>query len=128
MSYAIKNLADVEDSAVKFGFSETQESRFPRTDLGAETIGMAYHLVKPGRRQAFGHRHENAEEIYVVIGGSGRVRLDDEVRDLEPLDAIRVAPEVARAFEGGADGLRLLAFGPRHEGDGEILKDFWPED
>ncbi len=128
MSYAITNLAGVEDVAAKHGYSETQESRFPRTDLGAETIGMAYHLVKPGRRQAFGHRHENAEEIYVVLEGSGRVKLDDEIRDLRPLDALRVAPGVARAFEGGEDGLRLLAFGPRHEGDGEILKDFWPED
>ena len=124
--FTIKNLRDVEDSAVKFGFSETQEARFPRADLDAETIGLAFHIVKPGRRQAFAHRHEEAEEIYVILGGSGRIKLDDEIVDVSELDAIRVAPRVARAFEAGHDGLRLLAFGPRHERDGEILQDdFW---
>lgn len=127
MSFTIKNLREVEDSAVKFGFSETQESRFPAADLEAQDTGLAYHVVKPGRRQAFGHRHEQAEEVYVVIGGSGRVKLGDEIRELRHLDALRVAPDVPRAFEGGPEGLQLLAFGPRHQGDGEILQDFWPD-
>src|SRR4051795_13371814 len=120
MHYAIKNLRDVKDIAPDHGFSETQEAHFATGELGAEDTGLAYHVVKPGRRQAFAHRHENAEEIYVVVGGSGRVKLDDEVRDIAPMDAIRVAPAVARAFEAGDDGLELLAFGPRHHGDGEI--------
>ena len=55
--YAIKNLREVEDMAVKHGHSEMQEARFPRTELGAETTGLAYHVVRPGRRQAFAHRH-----------------------------------------------------------------------
>ena len=126
--YTIENLRDVEDSAVKFGFSETQESRFAQGALDAESTGLAYHRVKPGKRQAFGHRHQNAEEVYVVLAGSGRVKLDDDVRDLEQLDALRVAPDVARSFEGGPDGLEILAFGPHHKGDGEILQDFWPND
>jgi mannose-6-phosphate isomerase-like protein (cupin superfamily) len=125
-TYSIKNLREVEDSAPKFGFSEMQEARFPREDLGCETVGFAFHRVKPGKRQGFAHRHENAEEVYVVLSGAGRVKLDDEVRDIAVLDAIRVAPAVARAFEAGDDGLEILAFGPRHEGDGEILRDdFW---
>ena len=127
-TYSIKNLREVEDSAPKFGFSEMQEARFPREDLGCETVGFAFHRVKPGKRQGFAHRHENAEEVYVVLSGAGRIKLDDEVRDIAALDAIRVAPAVARAFEAGDDGLELLAFGPRHEGDGEILRDdFWGE-
>src|SRR2546421_4498390 len=69
MSYTIKNLRDVEDAAQKFGFSEVQESRFARDDLDSETIGLAFHVVRPGKRQAFAHRHEQAEEIYVVLGG-----------------------------------------------------------
>ena len=126
MSYAIKNLDEVKDSAPEFGFSETQEARFARGDLGCETIGFAFHRVKPGKRQGFAHRHENAEEVYVVLSGAGRVKLDDDVRDIAALDAIRVAPAVARAFEAGDDGLELLAFGPRHEGDGELIRDdFW---
>ena len=127
MSYTIKNLREVEDSAQKYGYGEMQESRFPAGDLQAERTGLAYHRVKPGRRQPFSHRHEEAEEVYVVIAGSGRIKLDDEVVDVRPLDAIRVAPSVQRAFEAGGDGLDVLAFGPRHKGDGEIFQDdgFW---
>jgi mannose-6-phosphate isomerase-like protein (cupin superfamily) len=126
MDYAIKNLHTVEDLAPRFGFDAVQEARFPREDLGAKTIGLAFHMVKPDRRQAFAHRHRQAEEIYVVLAGSGRVKLDEEVVDVAPMDAIRVAPPVLRAFEAGPEGLQLLVFGPRHAGDGEIIKkDFW---
>jgi len=126
MDYTIENLRRIDDQAPKFGFSEVQEARFAREQLGAETIGLAYHVVKPGKRQAFAHRHDQAEEIYVVLAGSGRVKLDDDVREIAPMDAIRVAPKVARAFEAGPDGLELLVFGPRHAGDVEIVRDdFW---
>lgn len=126
MSYTIKNLRQVEDSAVKFGYSETQEARFARRDLEAEATGLSYHVVKPGKRQGFGHRHNEAEEIYVVLSGGGRVKLDDEVVDVEAYDAIRVAPQVGRAFEAGDEGLELLALGAHHGDDrGDLLQDFW---
>jgi mannose-6-phosphate isomerase-like protein (cupin superfamily) len=86
---------------------------------------MNYLIVKPGRREAFAHRHRQAEEIYVVLGGSGRVKLGDEIVDLIPLDAVRVEPGTARTFEGGPEGLEVLIFGPRVEGDGEIVSGFW---
>jgi mannose-6-phosphate isomerase-like protein (cupin superfamily) len=126
VSYSITNLRDVEDVAPRFGFDVVQEARFPRRALEAETTGLAYHVIKPGQRgQA--HRHEQAEEIYVVLSGNGRAVLDGELVELRPMDALRVAPTVARAFEAGPDGLELLVFGPHHEGDGEILKaDPWP--
>jgi mannose-6-phosphate isomerase-like protein (cupin superfamily) len=126
MGYTLKNLQDVEDSAPKFGFEAVQEARFAHAALDAEDTGLSFHRVKPGQRQGFAHRHENAEEVYVIIGGSGRMKLDDEVVDVKRLDAIRVAPPVVRAFEAGDEGLEVLAFGPRHEGDGEILEgEFW---
>lgn len=126
MSYTIKNLREVEDVAPRFGFDAVQESRFAWRDLNAERTGLALQRVKPGARQGFAHRHEQAEEIYVVISGSGRVKLDDEVRDIGVMDAVRVSPSVTRAFEAGPEGLEFLVFGPHHEGDGEILKgDFW---
>jgi uncharacterized cupin superfamily protein len=124
-SYTHINLEAVEDSAAGHGFGETGEARFPAEQLGARRTGLSHHRLRPGRRQSFGHRHEEAEEVYVVIAGSGRVKLDDEVRELVALDAVRVAPPVARCFEAGDDGLELLAVGARHPGDGEILPGWW---
>lgn len=126
MSYTIKNLRKTEDKAPDFGLSEIQEAHFPATELGAEATGFAFHVIHPGRRQGFAHRHEQAEEIYVVLAGTGKIKLDEETVEVEPLDAIRVAPKVTRAFEAGPEGLELIAFGPRHAGDGEIIREgFW---
>ena len=121
-----KNLLEVEDAAEKFGFSETHESRFAFGPLEAEQTGFALHQIKPGKRQPFGHHHEEAEEVYVVVGGSGRAKLGDEVIDVKRLDAVRVSPGVMRAFEAGDEGLEILAFGPRRSDDrGEIVPGWW---
>jgi mannose-6-phosphate isomerase-like protein (cupin superfamily) len=127
MSHTKKNLREVEDMAPKFGFEAVQEARFAWRDLDAQRTGLALMRVKPGQRQAFAHRHDEAEEIYVVLDGSGRIKLDDEVIDVAPLDAVRIAPGVVRGVEGGPDGIEYLAFGPHHEGDGELVKgeEFW---
>ena len=126
--YTLKKLTDVEDSAVKFGFSERQEAHFAKDDLEATETGVSFHRVKAGQRQAFGHKHDDAEEVYVVVAGSGRIKLDDEIVGLARLDAIRVAPTVIRAFEAGPDAdLELLAFGPRHDGDGEVIQGWWTD-
>lgn len=127
VGYSKVHLRDVEDMAVEHGFSKTQEARFPRADLGAEKTGIAYLVIKPGQREAFAHRHGEAEEIYVVLEGSGRVKLNEELVGLAPLDAVRVSPGVARAFEADQDGLEVLVFGPHVEGDGELIHDFWDE-
>ncbi|HZO98430.1 MAG TPA: cupin domain-containing protein [Gaiellaceae bacterium] len=127
MSYAKKNLREVEDSAAGFGLSASQEARFPRGALGAEQTGFNFLTVKPSRREAFAHRHRTAEEIYVVLSGSGRVKLDDELVELGPLDAIRVGPGVGRCFEAGPDGLEVLIFGPHVEGDSETIESFWSD-
>ena len=125
MSYAKVNLREVEDQAAKHGLSDRQEARFPRTDLGAEQTGANYLIIKPNQREAFAHRHREAEEMYVVLDGSGRVKLDDDMVELAPLDAVRVSPGVARSFEAGPNGLSVIIFGPRVEGDGELVDDFW---
>ena len=125
MTHTKKNLREVEDSAVRYGLSDTQEARFARRDLAAEQAGVTYLIIKPGRREAFAHRHREAEEVYVVLAGSGRVKLDNELVDLIKLDAVRVAPGTTRQFEAGADGLDLLIFGPHVEGDVEQVSDFW---
>src|SRR5918997_1046998 len=103
--YTHKNIADVADSAKAFGFGETHESRFATADLAAEQTGVSHHTFKRGRRQPFGHRHDGAEEIYFVVSGSGRMKLDDDVIELKALDAVRVSPGVMRAFEAAGEGL-----------------------
>jgi uncharacterized cupin superfamily protein len=119
------NLDDVEDVAPRHGFGERWEAHGARSALGAEQTGVMHFRLRPGKRSPFAHRHSNAEEIYVILSGTGLVKLDDEFFDVEPRDAIRVAPDVARAFEAGPDGLEFLAFGPHHEGDGEAVEDPW---
>ena len=125
--FTLKNLAEVNDSATKFGYAEVQEARFAKDELEAEQTGVSYQRLKPGKRQAFAHRHERAEEVYVVLRGSGQAKLDDQLVELRTLDAIRVAPGVTRAFQAGRDGLELLAFGPRHDGDGDVLPGWWKD-
>lgn len=125
LPFTHKKLTDVKDSAPEFGMEEIQEARFAKSDLDAERTGVSHHRLKPGKRTPFGHKHEQAEEIYVVIAGSGRMKLDDEIIEVETLDAIRVSPEVVRAFEAGGNGLEVLAMGARHDGDGEVIQGWW---
>jgi mannose-6-phosphate isomerase-like protein (cupin superfamily) len=125
--YTQIKLTDVDDSAAKFGYDELMEVRFATKDLQAADAGVSHHRVKPGKRQGFGHKHDDAEEIYVVIAGSGRAKLDDEIIELERLDAVRVAPSVTRQFEAGDEGLEMIALGARHDGDGEIIPGWWSD-
>jgi mannose-6-phosphate isomerase-like protein (cupin superfamily) len=119
------NLDEVEDAAPGNGFGERWEARVAREDLGAERTGLTHFRLRPGRRSPFNHRHREAEEVYVVLSGAGVVKLGEELRPVRALDAIRIAPEIPRAFEAGPDGLELIAFGPHFEADGEPVEDDW---
>ena len=99
--------------------------RFAQGALDAEQTGLTHHRLAPGCRQGIGHRHDSAEEVYVVLAGAGRVKLDDEVVAIAAGDAVRVAPPVMRSFEAGPDGLELLAVGAHHEADGEVVPGWW---
>lgn len=129
--FTIVNLHELEDMAPRFGLDEIHEARFATQPLDCEQTGLAYYRIKPGRRQPFSHRHRHQEEIYVVIGGGGRVKLDDELRELAPGDAVRVAAETRRCFEAGSDGLEMVAFGARiasgGESDAELVSDHWTD-
>jgi mannose-6-phosphate isomerase-like protein (cupin superfamily) len=126
--YTIKNLMEIEDSAAGRGVDV--EARFAREQLASDHLGVSMFRYGPNYRAPIGHRHREQEEAYVVVAGSGRMKLDDEVIELRQWDVVRVAPTVPRAFEGGPDGLQLIAIGnDRPEGgDGEMLQDFWPAD
>jgi mannose-6-phosphate isomerase-like protein (cupin superfamily) len=125
--YTHMKLDDVKDSAQEFGMGEVQEARFAKDELDAAKTGVSHHRLKPGKRQPFGHKHEDAEEVYVIISGSGRFKLDDDIVEVETLDAIRVSPEVVRAWEAGPDGMEVLAMGARHDGDGEVIQNWWTD-
>jgi mannose-6-phosphate isomerase-like protein (cupin superfamily) len=123
--HTLINLAEVEDVAPANGFGDRWEARVARVPLDAEQTGVTHFHLRPGRRSPFAHRHRRAEEIYVILAGNGQVKLDDELIEVSKLDAIRVAPDVSRAFEAGPDGLEFLAFGPHCEADGEQVDDAW---
>ncbi len=124
-AYSRINLNDVEDVAVPNGFGHRWEARAARVPLGAQETGLTYFRLRAGKRSPFSHRHRQAEEVYVILRGSGTIKLDDELLKVHPRDAIRVAPDVARAFEAGPDGLEFLATGPHHPGDGVQVDDPW---
>jgi len=124
--YTLLNLEDVEDVAPRFGFGDQGEARFANRPLGAVSTGLSHQRLRPGVRQAFGHRHQHAEEVFVVLAGTGRMKIDEEIRDVSPLDAIRVAPDSSRALEAGPEGLEFVVFGPHHTGDAVIESNFWP--
>jgi quercetin dioxygenase-like cupin family protein len=124
--FTVVNLLELPDN---IEFSDDIEGRFGRGALETRDLGISHWRYGPGYRSSRGHRHGQQEEAYVVLGGSGRILLDGEVRELRQWDTVRVAPEVLRAFEAGPDGLEFLAIGgPRpEEGDGEMGEVQWPE-
>jgi quinol monooxygenase YgiN/quercetin dioxygenase-like cupin family protein len=125
--YTVLNLSEAEDQAAKFGYGEMGEARFVADDLDAELTGVSLQYLRPGKRQMFAHHHHRAEEVYVVLAGSGRMRIGDDVIDVAPRDAIRVAADETRAFEAGPDGLELLAMGARWRDDVAIVRDWWTD-
>jgi quercetin dioxygenase-like cupin family protein len=125
--YTIINLLEVDNSLA--GRVDGLEGRFGRKHLGSRDLGVSHWRYAPGFRSPAGHSHREQEEAYVVVAGSGRVRLDDEVREIGPWDVVRVGPPVVRAFEAGPDGLELIAIGgPKPEGGDGVASDSpWPE-
>lgn len=109
--YTIRNLRQIEDSAPKFGMAPDMQARFAARELGLQESAVSLQRLAPNVEQPFGHDHKEQEELYVVLDGSGRVKLDDEVVDVAQWDAVRVAPALTRAFAAGPDGLEFLAFG-----------------
>jgi len=120
--FTIANLKEIEDSG-----ADGIEARFGRKHLDSEHLGVTYIRYAPGVRSPMAHSHREQEEAYVVIDGSGRVRLGDEVRELRRWDVVRVSPATIRAFEAGDAGLELIAVGPdRPEGgDGIRAESVW---
>ena len=128
MSYTKKNLREVENQAPKFGMPAELEARFARTALGGETLGLSHMKLAPNFRIPFGHKHVGQEEVYVVVRGSARVKVEDAIVDLVQWDAIRFDKDTMRAVEAGPDGVEYLAFGAGEDpSDAEMAPGWWSD-
>lgn len=127
--YTIKNLKEIEDQAPKFGLAPNLEFRVAGEPLKAEQSAISYLRVAPSYRVTFGHKHKQQEEIYVLVGGSARVKLDDEVLELGTWDAVRIAKETVRNVEAGPEGAELILFGAPKTGpgDAEVEPGWWTD-
>jgi mannose-6-phosphate isomerase-like protein (cupin superfamily) len=128
-SYTKKNLKeDVENQAPKFGMPAEMEARFARRTLGGETLGLSQMKLAPGFRIPFGHKHANQEEVYVVVRGSARIKVEDEIVELGEWDAIRFDKNTMRNVEAGPDGVEYLAFGAGDDPlDAEMVQGWWSD-
>ena len=120
---------DVEDQAPNFGLSPNLEARMARVPLEMENAGISYQRIAPNFRVPFGHKHKNQEEVYVVLSGTVRMKVEDEVHDLKQWDAVRVHKDTMRGFEGGAEGAEILAIGAPSTGpgDAEMVQGWWSD-
>jgi mannose-6-phosphate isomerase-like protein (cupin superfamily) len=120
---------DVDDQAPNFGLSPNLEARMARVPLEMENAGISYQRIAPNFRVPFGHNHKTQEEVYVVLSGSLRMKIEDEVHDLKQWDAVRVHKDTMRSFEGGPEGAEMLAIGAPSTGpgDAEVVQGWWAD-
>ena len=126
--YTKKNLREVENQAPKFGMPEEMDARFARTALGGKTLGLSLLKLAPNFRMPFGHKHVAQEEVYVVVRGSGRIKIDDEIVEVAEWDAIRFDDDTMRNVEAGPDGIEYLAFGAGEDPrDVDMAQNWWSD-
>jgi mannose-6-phosphate isomerase-like protein (cupin superfamily) len=131
VAYTLRNLKeDLEDLGSNFAGAPDLEFRHASEALELEQSGLSYQRVPPDYRFPYGHTHKKQEEVYVVVRGSGRMKLDDEIVELKEWDAVRVAPGTWRGYEAGPEGLEIIVVGapnlgeaPREDVEGQ--RDWW---
>ena len=130
-AYTIVNLKEVEDQAPKFRFAPELEARFASVPLGLEHSGLSYQRLAPNFRVPFGHTHDKQEELYVLLDGTARLKLDEDIVELKTWDAVRIPAGTMRSVEAGLEGAELLAFGAPSTGqpqaDLEMTADWWTD-
>ena len=127
-THKVMGIDDAEDLAPGFGMGEMGQARFLWDSLGAERIGMANYRMNPGTRIGFGHRHGTSEEMYVILAGSGRFKVEDDIFPVGSRDVVYCPPSAMREWEAGPDGLEILAFGAHAENDAEMERGWWDGD
>ena len=120
---------DVDDQAPNFGLEGSIEARMARVPLELENAGISYQRLAPNFRLPFGHKHKQQEEVYVLVNGSARMKLDDAVIELKQWDAVRVPNETMRSLEAGPEGAEFIAVGAPNTGpgDAEMEQGWWSE-
>ena len=133
MPFTLTNIReDLEDLGPRFDGAPDLEFRAATKALGLEQSALSYQRVPPGYRFPYGHTHKKQEEVYVVLRGSGRMKLDDEIVELETWDVVRVSAGTWRGYEAGPDGLEIIVIGAPHLGesprdDVEGERDWWAD-
>jgi mannose-6-phosphate isomerase-like protein (cupin superfamily) len=111
------SMVDLEDLA---GEGPGGRVRKVRRALGARAFGFNYFTLGPNED---GREHDHAakpqEEVYFVVKGSGRMRIDDEEIELRPGRFVRVDAESRRLPISGDEGLEFVTFGAPIEGSYE---------
>jgi mannose-6-phosphate isomerase-like protein (cupin superfamily) len=120
---------DVDDQGPNFGLAPDFEARMARVPLGLEHSGLSYLRLAPGFRIPWGHKHKQQEEVYVLVSGSARVKIEDEIRELKQWDAVRLHRDTIRGFEAGDEGAEFIAVGAPNTGpgDAENVQGWWSD-
>ena len=120
---------DVDDQAPNFGLAPDLEFRMARVPLEMENAGVSYLRIAPGFRMPFGHKHKQQEEVYVLVKGSAKIKIEDDVHELKQWDAVRLHRDTMRSFEGGPEGAEFIAIGAPNTGpgDADMAQDWWSD-
>jgi mannose-6-phosphate isomerase-like protein (cupin superfamily) len=130
-AYSVQNLKEVENQGERFGINpDEMQLRMGKDPLECKNAGVTYLRLGPGYRVPFGHRHKEQEEIYVLVNGSARMKIEDEIVEMQPLTAVRVDPGTMRNLEGGSEGADLIVIGAPKTGpgDGDVVPGWWSGD
>jgi oxalate decarboxylase/phosphoglucose isomerase-like protein (cupin superfamily) len=128
--YTVQNLREIENQGLKFGMDENDiQLRMAKDPLGCEHCGISYIKLGAGWRQPFGHNHKTQEEVYILVNGGARMKVEDEVVEMKPMTAVRVSKDTMRGYEGGPEGAELIVIGaPRTgPGDADTVPGWWTD-
>ena len=127
--YTVVKVSDVPDQGPNLGIAPDVEIRFLRNDLGCEDCGVSYARIAPNGKRENGHRHKRQEEVYLLVSGSARIKVGDDIVDMEPWTAVRVPADTTRALAAGPEGAELVLVGAPNTGPGDAIDepDFWKD-